>query len=54
LVRPFTNFTGDKNKDFLGTGFVTEIATNISRFEEIPVLISRPEKPINERHKNTF
>jgi adenylate cyclase len=54
LVRPFTNFTGDKDKDFLGTGFATEIATEISRFEEIPVLLSGPDNPINERQKSTF
>ena len=38
LVMPFENLTGDPGKDFLGVGFATELALEITRFQEIKVL----------------
>jgi adenylate cyclase len=43
LVRPFQNLTGDLDKDYLGIGLATELASEISRFQEIRVLLYRPE-----------
>ena len=39
LVRPFENLTGDREKNYLGTGFATELALEIGRFQEIRVLL---------------
>ncbi len=43
LVRPFQNLTGDPDKDYLGIGLATELASEISRFQEIKVLLYNPE-----------
>jgi adenylate cyclase len=43
LVRPFQNLTGDPDKNYLGLGLATEIAFEISRFQEIRVLLSSQE-----------
>lgn len=42
LIRPFQNMTGDPEKDFLGRGLATELAVELSRFQEILVLICGP------------
>jgi TolB-like protein len=42
LIRPFQNMTGDPEKDFLGRGLATELAFELSRFQEILVLICGP------------
>jgi adenylate cyclase len=39
LVRPFQNLTGDPDKDYLGIGLATELASEISSFQEIRVLL---------------
>lgn len=44
LVMPFENLTGDPGKDFLGVGFATEVALEITRFQEIKVLWLREER----------
>ena len=38
LIRPLENLTGDPEKDFWGTGFATELAVEITRFQDIKVL----------------
>ena len=38
LIKPFENLTGDPGKDFWGAGFATELAVEITRFQEIKVL----------------
>lgn len=42
-VRPFQNLTGDPDKNYLGLGLAIELATEISRFQEIEVLLSMEE-----------
>jgi adenylate cyclase len=44
LVRPFLNLTGDPDKSFLGIGLASDLATEISRFQEIEVLFSSREE----------
>jgi len=39
LVRHFQNLTGDSDKDYIGLGLATELASEISRFQEIRVLL---------------
>ena len=43
LVRPFQNLTGDREKDYLGTGLATELAVEIGRSQEIRVLLYSQE-----------
>jgi adenylate cyclase len=43
LIMPFENLTGDPRRDFLGIGFSTELATEITRFQEIRVLYARKD-----------
>jgi TolB-like protein len=43
LIVPFENLTGDPQRDFLGVGFSTELATEITRFQEIRVLYARKD-----------
>jgi adenylate cyclase len=43
LVRPLQNMTGNPDKDYLGIGLATELATEISRFQEIRVLLEHQE-----------
>jgi adenylate cyclase len=43
LVRPFQNLTGEREKDYLGTGLATELAVEIGRFQEIRVLLYSQE-----------
>jgi adenylate cyclase len=38
LIRPFQNLTGDREKDFLGTGLAIDLAVELSRNQEIRVL----------------
>jgi TolB-like protein len=38
LIKPFTNLTNDKEKDYLGAGFAAELATEINRFQSVCVL----------------
>jgi adenylate cyclase len=44
LIRPFKNLTGDREKDYLGTGLATELAVEIGRFQEIRVLLYSQEE----------
>lgn len=41
LILPFKNLTGDPEQDFLGPGISTELAIEVSRFENIRVLFPR-------------
>ena len=43
LIMPFENLTGDTAKGFLGVGFATELAVEITRFQEIKVLYLRKD-----------
>ena len=43
VITPFENLTGDPGKDFLGVGFATELAVEITRFQEIKVLYVRKD-----------
>lgn len=43
LIMPFENLTGDPRKDFLGVGLATELALEITRFQEIKVLYARKD-----------
>ena len=43
LVMPFQNLTGDPDKNYLGLGLATELAVEISRFQEINVLLYSQE-----------
>ena len=41
VVQPFKNMTGDPEQDFLGTGISTELAIEISCFENVRVIYPR-------------
>ena len=41
LIRTFENLTGNPEKDFIGTGFSTELAVEVSRFQDIKVLYTQ-------------
>jgi TolB-like protein len=43
LIMPFENLTGDPRNDFLGVGLATELAVEITRFQEIKVLYARKD-----------
>lgn len=43
LIRPFQNLTGDPDKNYLGIGLATELTVELSRYQEILVLMSGPE-----------
>jgi len=43
LVRHFQNLTGDPDRDYIGFGLATELASEISRFQEIRVLLYSQE-----------
>jgi adenylate cyclase len=39
VIRPFQNLTGDPDLDYIAIGLATELATEITRFQDIRVLI---------------
>ena len=39
LVRPFLNLTGDEQLDYMGIGLATELSTEITRYNELRVLL---------------
>jgi len=43
LIRPFQNLTGDPAMNYWSIGLATELATEITRYQEIRVLIQGPE-----------
>lgn len=43
LIKPFKNLTKVHDSDYLGIGFAIELATEITRFQEIRVLVQGPE-----------
>jgi len=43
VIRPFQNLTGDPDLDYIAIGLATELATEITRFQDIRVLIRGPE-----------
>ena len=45
MVRPFQNLTGDPEKDYLGIGLALELASEISRFQEIRVFVYSQKGP---------
>ena len=38
VIRPLQNLTGDPDLDYMGIGLATELATEITRYQEIRVL----------------
>jgi adenylate cyclase len=44
LIQPFENLTGNPEKDFIGTGFSTELTVEIARFQNIKVLYAPKEQ----------
>jgi len=44
LILPFENLTGNPEKDFIGTGFSTELAVEVARFQNINVLYAQKEQ----------
>ena len=44
LILPFDNLTGDADNDYLAAGLTSELAHELARFQEIRVLMARPEK----------
>jgi TolB-like protein len=43
VIRPFQNLTDDPDLDYMAIGLATELAMEINRFQDIRVLIRRPE-----------
>lgn len=43
LVRPFRNLTGDPEQDYVAAGLTTELAVELSRYQDIRVLMPDPE-----------
>jgi adenylate cyclase len=43
LVQSFENLTGNRDLEYMGDGIATEIALEITRYQEIRVLRQRPE-----------
>ena len=43
VIRPFQNLTGDPDLNYMAIGLATELAMEITRFQDIRVLISGPE-----------
>jgi adenylate cyclase len=39
VVMPITNLTGDSQNDFIATGLTTELATELSRYQDLRVLL---------------
>jgi TolB-like protein len=44
VIRPFQNLTGDPDLDYMAIELATELATEITRFQDIRVLIHGPEE----------
>jgi len=53
LIRPFKNLTGDPKMNHWAVGLATELATEITRYQEIRVLIQGPEG-IGKRASDTI
>ena len=43
VIRPFQNLTGEPDLDYMAIGLATELATEITRFQDIRVLVHGPE-----------
>jgi len=43
VVRPFQNMTGDPEMNYVSIGLATELATEITRYQDIRVLMESPE-----------
>lgn len=43
VIRPFQNLTGEPDLDYTAIGLATELATEITRFQDIRVLIRGPD-----------
>ena len=44
MVLPFQNLTGDQEKEYWAIGFVTELAVELARYQEIKVLLRPPDQ----------
>jgi adenylate cyclase len=42
LIEPFQNLTGDPEKNYVGVGLATELGAEIARFQEIRLVIRKP------------
>ena len=49
LIRPFQNLTGDPNLDYLGIGLATDLATEITRYQEARVIIMKSPDALQRR-----
>jgi adenylate cyclase len=52
LILPFQNLNGDSELDYLAVGFTTELAYELTRYQEIRVLMARPERLLNDAAQN--
>jgi TolB-like protein len=52
LILPFENLTGNPEKDFIATGFSTELAVEIARFQDIKVLYAQKGQNKTANHSD--
>ena len=53
VIRPFQNLTGDPDLDYMGIGLAAELATEITRYQEIRVLQMQHRGEAQRRVENT-
>lgn len=49
MVRPFLNLTGDEQLDYMGIGLATELSTEITRYQEIRVVLMQHREEGQQR-----
>jgi len=49
LIRPFQNMTGDPNLDYLGMGLATDLAMEITRYQEVRVILMQSPEATQRR-----
>jgi TolB-like protein len=49
LVKPFLNLTGDEHLDYMGIGLATELSTEITRYQEIRVVLMQHREEGQQR-----
>jgi len=49
LVKPFLNLTGDEHLDYMGIGLATELSTEITRYQEIRVVLMQHREEGKQR-----
>ena len=52
LIMPLENLTGDANQAYLAVGLTRELAHELARFQEIRVLMARPERLLSNPAHN--